>query len=234
MGRLDHLLADLTERLKAVGFQKGAQRGANNLITVQDKASPRRLMLISWDELLGRLAEQAISGHDPKTQFEIEQLRGVVRRECDETDLRRDRVLQGLIREVINRATRGGWANTDNLGSGGHSEFTGRYLLLAGTYAFLGLNNKAWREVDRPLWLVFNKFGGSRERVSTEEVRAKLGGRGNSDWPLYRADDYCVPLEMPPPGADHEARLAFVVAQLEEISQLIDPNGPTYPDGMDG
>ena len=55
----------------------------------------------------------------------------------------------------------------------------------------------------------------------------KLSGRGNSEWPLYRADDYCVPLEMPP-GADDEERIASVAAQLEEIAQLIDPSGPTY------
>ena len=84
------------------------------------------------------------------------------------------------------------------------------------------------RAAGQLFWLVFNKFGG-RERVTTEEVRKKLGSRGNSDWLLYRDDDYCVCLEMPPIGADDEARIASVVAQLEEIAQLIDPDGPTYP-----
>ena len=227
--RLGHPLGDLTERLQAVGFRMGDQHGATNLITVRDTASLRHLILISWDELLDRLAQPARSGEDSQSQFEIEQLRGVTRREYDETDLRRDRVLQDLIREALNRAARRGWANTENLSSGGHSEFAGRYLLLAGTYAFLGVNRKAWRATDRPLWLIFNRYGGSRERVPTEEVRVKLGGRGNSEWPLYRADDYCVPLEMPPPGANDEERITCLVTQLEEIAQLIDPSGPTYP-----
>ena len=225
--RLDHLLGDLTERLQAVGFQMGDQCGATNLITVRDTASLRHLVLISWDELLDRLAGQVRSGEDPQAQFEIEQLRGVARREYDETDLRRGRVLQNVIRVALNRATRGGWVNTDNLSTGGYSEFAGRYLRLAGSYAFLGVNYKAWRATGQLLWLVFNKFGG-RESVTTEEVRKKLGSRGNSDWPLYRDDDYCVCLEMPPIGTDDEARIASVVAQLEEIAQLIDPDGPTY------
>ena len=176
--RLRHLLGDLTERLKAVGFQMGDQSGATNLITVRDTASLRHLILISWDELLDRLAEQVRSVPDPQAGFEIEQLRGIARREYDATDLRRDRVLQDLIQQALNWLTRSGWANTDGLSSGGHSEFSGRYLLLAGTYAFLGVNRKALRATGEPLWLVFNRYGGSRERVPTEEVRRETGWSG--------------------------------------------------------
>ena len=225
--RLEHLLGDLTERLKEVGFQMGKQCHSTGLIAVQDTASPRRLVLISWDELLDQLAERARSGQDPQSQFEIEQLRGVARREYDETDLRRDRVLQDLIRRVLSRATRSGWVNTDGLSTGGYAEFSGRYLQLAGAYAFLGVNHRAWLETGHPVWLVFNRYG-SREGITTEEVRKRLGNRGNSDWPLYRDDDYSLHLEMPPSGADDEVRISSVVAQLEEIAKLIDTDGPTY------
>ena len=38
---------------------------------------------------------------------------------------------------------------------------------------------------------------------------------------------FCAHITIPP-GADNESALNAIVAQLTQIAQLIDPNGPTY------
>ena len=103
-----------------------------------------------------------------------------------------------------------------------------RFLRLAGANAWLGIDYEAVKQMpDKPLWLSF--YGGSNADVDLDMVRRTLGDLGKLDGEL-RGGQVRVPITLPE-GADHDATLDAIVAELERIAFLIDPNGPTYNEG---
>ena len=65
-----------------------------------------------------------------------------------------------------------------------------------------------------------------RPCVSMDAVRSRLGGlaQPGTGW---RSKQICVPIALPA-GVDTEATRDTLVAELERIAKLIDPDGPTY------
>ena len=80
---------------------------------------------------------------------------------------------------------------------------------------------------DKPLWLSF--YGGSNADVDLDMVRRALGDLAKLDGEL-RGGQVRVPIILPE-GADHDATLDAIAAELGRIAHLIDPNGPTYNEG---
>lgn len=225
--RLPYLLEELLPRLRDIGVETEEVKRTTDLIVSKDTTSKRMLMLISWDELLGRLIQSAKKGDDEQAVFELEQIAGIASREYEATDLSRDTVLRDLIRDAIYQARQEGWVNTDGLSTGGWAEFPGRYLQLAGAYAFLGVNHEAWQQQGQPLWLVFNRFGGNPE-ITTEQVRNLLADMGATGKFFAKDDDYRVVLDLPPAGVDSRARIQSIVDQLAAIGRKI--NSEAFPD----
>ena len=139
----------------------------------------------------------------------------------------RDENLKGLIADAVKRVEQSGWATTDGLSDGSGSDYYARYLRLAGASAGLRIDYEAKKKMpDKPLWLWF--YREPADSVSVEAVRSSLGSLAEPglDW---LSGDVCVPIVLPA-GADREATLDAIVAELERIAKLIDPNGPTYPE----
>ena len=228
--RLPYLPDELLPRLREIDVEMEEVKRTDDIIVSKDATSGRSrvLMLMSWDELLGRLIQYAKEGSDGQAVFELEQIVGIASREYEATDLSRDSVVRNLIRDSIHQARSEGWVNTDGLATGGWAEFPGRYLRLTGAYAFLGVNHEAWRETGNPLWLVFGEYG-TNPSVTTDQVRCRLHERGDAGKFWGARDSYRVILDLPGPGLDVQARVQRVVDQLRDIGRMIDPEA--FQDG---
>ena len=79
----------------------------------------------------------------------------------------------------------------------------------------------------KPLWLHFYEEGAGGISVNLEQVRSRLEGCLETKLPWRRDDEVYLPIELPA-GADRDQTLNAIVAQLERIARLIDPDGPTY------
>ena len=102
--RLPYLQEELLPRLLKIGVETEEVKRTADLIVSKDSTSKRMLILISWDELLGRLIQSAKKGDDGQAVFELDQIAGIASREYAATDLSRDTVLRDLIRDAIYQA----------------------------------------------------------------------------------------------------------------------------------
>ena len=219
---------ELVERLRDAGHELGPAVKADGVRTAPAKGSQRRLMLTSWSLLLDRMAQRAQRAQDdddPQACFEIAELQGLAASVIAGDNPQRDDNLKRLIADAVRRVERSGWANTDGLSVGVGFSHYARFLRLAGANAWLGIDYEAVKQMpDKPLWLSF--YGGSDASVDLDMVRGALGGLAEPDaeWLEGQAR---VPITLPE-GADHEATLDAIVAELERVAHLIDPKGPTY------
>lgn len=76
---LDNWRQVLTQSLKSQGFKSGKVNSTSDLVSIPEAKGQRCLILISWDELLRRLEESAISNKDYQASFEVAQLRSIVK-----------------------------------------------------------------------------------------------------------------------------------------------------------
>ena len=214
----------LVERLHEEEHQLGPTDRKESLLTATAKIGQRRLMLTSWELLLDKMAQKAKEDGDDQACFEIAELRGLADRVIADDIPRRDANLKLWIREALKRLEQSGWANTHGLSVGQGNDFHGRYLRLGGASAWLGIDYRATKQMDKPLWLTFGHY--SDASVSVEAVRSTLRCRAESELEWYPGQ-VCVPIALPT-AADSEATLNAIVSELERIAGLIDPNGPTY------
>lgn len=217
---------DLVDRLREAEYELGPAVTKEGTVTAAAKVGQRRLILTSWEYLLGRMAQRAREDGDGQACFEITELQGLASAVIAGDRPTRDENLRDLITEAVERAVKSGWANTDGLRTGdAPGYYYARYLRLAGATAGLRIDYVVAKQTpDRPLWLWF--FVDSTASVSMEEVRSALGseaGPGLESCP----GDVCVPIDLPV-AADRRATLDAMVAEMERIAAVIDPDGPTY------
>ena len=208
----------LVDRLRDAGHELGPADSDESLIAASDKVGQRRLMLTSWESLLDKLRTK--SDDDAQAGFELAELQGLAASAIAGDNPQRDDNLKRLIADAVKRVEQSGWANTDGLTVGQGFGYYGRYLRLADAYAWLGIDDEAKKQTpDKPLWLSF--YGDS-----VEKVRGTLGSLAEPglEW---RSKEVPVPIELPA-AADQGATLDAIVAELERIAKIIDPDGPTY------
>ena len=216
---------DLVDRLRDADQELGPADSKEGTVTAVAKVGQRRLMLTSWEWLLGRMAQKAKEDGDARTCFEIAELQGLASSVIAGDKPTRDENLKRLIAEAVERVEQSGWANTDRLTTGQGHGYYARYLRLAGASAGLRIDYEVVKQMpDRPLWLWF--FGDPTGSVSVEEVRSALGSRARPGLESCPGD-VCVPIVLPV-AADRKAILEAMVAELECIAEIIDPDGPTY------
>ena len=182
-------------------------------------------MLTTWNWLLEKMALKAKDAGDDQACFEIAELQGLATDVTASENPRRDENLKKLIADAVKRVEQSGWANSDGLTVGQGYEYYGRYLRLAGAFAWLGIDYEALKQKpDKLLWLTFYSYHDTP--VSMDAVGSRLGGLAEpgSGW---RSGQVCVPIALPA-GADRDATLDAIVAEVERIAKLIDPDGPTY------
>ena len=216
---------ELVERLRNACHELEPAKRKGSLITAPAKAGQRRLMLTTWRLLLDRMAQSAKDDGDARACFEITELQGLAASVIAGDNPQRDENLKRLIADAVNRVERSGWANTAGLTVGVGYNYYARFLRLAGANAWLGIDYEAVKQMpDKPLWLSF--YGGSNADVDLDTVRGVLGGLAEPD-AEWRRGQARVPITLPE-GADHEATLDAIVAELERVAHRIDPKGPTY------
>ena len=219
------LWEELEDRLRNARHALGQADRRESLITASAKVGQQRLMLTSWNLLLDRLAQKAKDDGDDQACFEIAELQGLATDVTASENPRHDENLKLLIAEAVKRVEQSDWANSDGLTVGQGFEYYGRYLRLADASAWLGIDYRAVKQMPgKPLWLTF--YPDPNACVSMDAVRSRLGGLAEpgSGW---RSGQVCVPIVLPT-GADTDATLDAIVAEVERIAKLIDPDGPTY------
>ena len=218
---------ELETKLRDAGQELCSADRVDGLIIASSKDDQRRLMLTSWQLLLDRMAKRAREDGESQTCFEIAELQGLAASAIEGDRPTRDENLKQLIAESVKHVEQSKWADTKGLTVGQGIDFYGRYLRLAGAFAWLGIDYKAVKQMPgKPLWLQF--FGDYEVGVTIklEEVRSRLEVTENTGLAL-RSDGVYLPIDVPP-GADREKTLNAIVTELERIAELIDPKGPTY------
>ena len=199
----------------------------SGLITAPSKDDQRRLMLTTWQLLLDSMAQKAKEDGDTQACFEIAELQGLAASAIKGDKPTRDENLKQLIAESVKHVEQSKWADTNGLTVGQGIDYYGRYLRLAGAFAWLGIDYRAAKQMPgKPLWLSFSRDYGVDVSVKLEEVHSRLKGLAETglEW---RSGEVYLPIVLPS-GADRQTTLDAIVAELECIAGLIDPNGPTY------
>ena len=216
---------DLVGRLRDTGHELAPAERKEGTVTAVAQVGQRRLMLTSWELLLGRMAKKAKEDGDAQACFEIAELKGLAANVIVGDRPTRDENLKQLIAEAVKRVEQLGWANTDRLTTGEGQGYYARYLRLAGASAGLRIDYEVVKRMpDKRIWLWF--YGGPADGVDTGTIRRILDSEAEPGLTWYPGD-VCVPV-LVPIAADRETVLEVVVAQLERIAELIDPDGPTY------
>lgn len=233
--RLDALWCELEVKLRNADHELCTPTKRDGLITAPSKNDQRRLMATSWQLLLDTMADKAKECGDTQACFEVTELQGLAASAIKDDRPTRDENLKQLIADAVKRVEQSKWANTNGLtvgrgiyyhnGRGIH--YYGRYLRLAGAFAWLGIDYGAKERMpDKPLWLSFSDAYGFDAGVKSEEVRSRLKDLAETglEW---RSREVYLSIVLPS-GADRDKTLDSIVAQMESIAQRIDPRGPTY------
>lgn len=214
------LWEQLEGRLRNARHELGPADRDESLIRASAKDGQPQLMLTSWESLLDKMAQAAKNRNDTQASFEIAELRSLADSAIARDNPQRDENLKRLIADAVKRVEQSGWANTDGLTVGKGFGHYGGYLRLAGAYAWLGIDDEARKQMpNEPLLLSF--YGDC-----VEGVRSRLASSAEPDLE-WRSKEVPVPIELPV-AADQGATLDAIVAKLERIGSLIDPDGPTY------
>ena len=219
----DSLWDELEGKLRAAGHELGPVRKSEGRITAHAKCGQRRLMLTSWTSLLATMAQRARDDGDAQACFEIAELQGLAASVVAGDRPTRDENLKQLIRDAVAHLKQSKWAVTNGLTVGQGFGYHGRYLFIAGAYAWLGIDYEAAKQTqESSLWL---SFSGENAGVGLEAVRSRLAGLTDTNVPWLGGA--CLPIVLPA-AADRQTTLNAIVAELERIARIIDPDGPTY------
>lgn len=223
----DSLWGGLIRRLRCAGHDLDPVdcQEPRSFVTAPSKDGQRSLILASWDMLLDRLTQRTVKDADFKACFEIAELRGLAHDTIQSDDPVRDKNLKRSIADAVTHLKESGWVNTDGLTVGSGSTYYARFFRLAGGIAGLLIDYKDEKQLpDRALWL---RFGNEENgRLSADDVACRLGHAGESEWER-RGQYVYLPIVLPA-GADSQAPVDTIVAELERIAKIIDPKGPTY------
>ncbi len=188
----------------------------------------KRLMLVSWLDLLDSMIRSAAV--EPEVQADIQQLRGLARREDVEAFMplrreelgpvfaRRMRGLNQLIDDVVGaRGVEEQWMDTNGLRATPQRYGYGRYLRLSVVEGDLwfGVNHDLWatRE-DTPLWLWLSSSILEKRRA---QLQLQLYDEGNGGWAPVRLKT----------SADYDAVLDDVASQLKAIADKVESATPS-------
>ena len=225
----DSLWDQLVDRLRKADVELDDENRTDGLVTAVAKDG-RRLMLTSWEVLLGHIAETVRQDGDSQACFEIAQLEGLAAAAVKGEKTAPDENLRQSFADAVDRLKRSGWANNDGLRVGTGASYFARYFRLAGAPAGLRIDYEDEKQrPDRSLWLWF--WHEQNARLDVDDVARLLeqAGETESEW---RGSEVFLPIVLPA-DADDQATVNTIVAQLERIARLLDRDGPTYRDASD-
>ncbi len=215
---------ELVDRLRKADVEVVDEDRTNGLVSAIARDG-RRLMLTSWDELLGHIAEAARRDGDSQVCFEISQLQGLAAAAVKGEKTTPDEKLRQSFADAVERLKRSGWANTDGLTVGIGASYFARYFRLAGAPAGLRIDYEDEKQrPDRSLWLWF--WNEENAELAVEDVARLLEQAGESELE-WRGSEVLLPIVLPA-DADEHATVNALVAELERVGRLLDRYGPTY------
>lgn len=216
---------ELVDRLRQADVELDDANRTDGLVSAAAKDG-RRLMLTSWEALLVHLAETARENDDAQACFEISQLQGLAAAGVEQERTIPDEHLRQSFADAVERLRRSGWVNTDGLTVGTGTNYFARYFRLAGAPAGLRIDYEDQKQrPERYLWLWF--WHEENAKLSVDNVARLLGQAGESELE-WRGSEVLLPIVLPE-DADDQTTVNSIVAELERIARLFDPEGPTYP-----
>lgn len=185
----------------------------------------RGLVLTTWDVLLDHMAETVGRDGDSQIRFEISQLKGLAAAAVKGEGTTPDEDLRASFADAVERLKRSGWADTDRLNVGAGDTYYARYFRLAGAPAGLRIDYEDKKQrPDRSLWLCF--WNEPNAKLSVDDAASLLDQAGESELER-RGKEAFLPMVLPA-GTDGQATVDGIVAELERIARILDPEGPTY------
>ncbi len=221
----NYLWDQLVGRLQEAGHELDAPTRSKNVISAASKEDQRCLMLTSWEYLLQKSADRVEQAKDAQAAFEIAELKMLATKAAEGVSTDKYEAVKQVTEDVVDRLVQAGWANRDGLSWGTGFGFFRRFLRLGGASAFLIRTDDALKWMPEiPLWLAF--YDGNTD-VSATEVRTRLGDKVYSGSELQDWAEVIVPITLRA-GIDLRSARDAIIAKLESIARIIDPDGPTY------
>ena len=232
--RIDTLWAEIVRQMasREGGIQLEIIEATERTRRAKIVGSDKRLMLVSWDQLLDSMA--TVAAVDTRVASDIQQLRGLAAYQDEEAFQpihpeefglalpRRIRGLNRLIDDVRSRGVGDGWMSTEGLAAAPQRQGYGRYFrfrqvssgqIIPGDL-FLCVHYRRWAENgDTPLWLWISRrfpLNAGRIRDRTPSL-VENEGAGTYNVPIYLKT-----------GVEYEGVLEDVVRQLKAIADMID------------
>ena len=198
--------------------------------------SGKRVMLVSWDQLLGGMATAVAD--DGRVASDIQQLRGLAKYQDEEAFQpihpeefglafpRRIRGLNKLIDATVARGINGRWMTTRSLNKAPQREGYGRYFRFVDDAikerSFLGVDYDRWAtRGDTPLWLWIGSRG---HQVSGNAAKLRNGMPSLVEHERAIAGKTFTGIQAPiylKTGVEYERVLDDVVRQVMEIRDVI-------------
>ena len=232
--RIDTLWAEIRRQMESGedSVQLEVMETAGRARRAKVVGTDKRLMLVSWDQLLGSLA--AAAADDARVASDIQQLRGLARYQDEEAFQpihpeeiglalpRRIRGLNRLIDDVVDaRGVQEGWMTTAGLRATPQREGYGRYFRFGDASSgrsipgdlFLCVNYRRWAiSAETPLWLWIGHgvpIGPGKLRDAAPSL-VETAGSG-TDLPIFLKT-----------GVEYERVLDDVVRQVRAVLDMID------------
>ena len=163
--RICSLWPKLRQRLESAGKKFSSIDAERKCLDFD--GNQRHLMVVGWTGLLDRMAVQASDAGEPDIEADIRELRGLADfaeengfkpiRESGEDfgpDSQRMREFQRIVDTATDRGDAAGWASKKGLNRARQSCGYGRYLRLAGSMVWFGVNlDRHEQDGQTPLWL---------------------------------------------------------------------------------
>ena len=220
---------ELVDRLREAGVGLVDEYRTEGLISAATNDG-RRLVLTTWDVLLDQMAEAVGRDGDSQVCFEIDQLQDLAAVAVKGEKTKPDEHLRQSFADAVERLKRSGWADTDRLNVGSGDTYYARYFRLAGAPAGLRIDYEDKKQrPDRSLWLCF--WNEPNAKLSVDDAASLLDQAGESELER-RGTEAFLPMVMPA-STDGQATVDGIVAELERIARILDPEGPTYREASD-
>ena len=233
--RMDALWAELC-RLSESTSEVALDSDADGLRSARTSAGPY-LMLISWRNLLGRMAAKVSAAADSHTEIDIRQLQGLAEQQDEEAflPLRREELgpqlprrvidLTHIVDDAVSRVSKTEWVSTKGArmvatatSYGVWLRFSRAEAVFGKTSSYFGVAYGSWaRYRDTPLWLNFSNPPADLRRT-LEPLRDR-----NPPELIETGNKLRIPIELPV-GKERGEVLDAVVARLLEIARLLTPD----------
>ena len=235
--RVEYLWEEVTRISGQAGHILSAPIVRDRIRSGRIEGTDHHMMVVSWVNLLDRMAGQVRDAAEPGVESDIRQLRGLAQVMDRDAFLpirvgelergpefaRRVLLLKDLVDPVVQRGREEGWADTRDLRPTRWKDGYGRYFRFSesGVEPWFGLYETLWAAADSqntPLWVWFGVAGTDTPSLRQEELdslRQKLELRLHEN-----RDGYWAPVYLKT-RVDRDQEVAHLAEQLRRIGEEV-------------